>query len=50
MPNVASPPFERMSPDESSAAPASETAMAVNSRREQRSRKKSVMASATASG
>ena len=40
MPNVASPPFERMSPDESSAAPASETAMAVNSRREQRSRKK----------
>ena len=33
MPNVASPPFERMSPDESSAAPASETAMAVNSRR-----------------
>ena len=36
MPNVASPPFERMSPDESSAAPASETAMAVNSRREQR--------------
>lgn len=25
MPNVASPPFERMSPDESSAAPASET-------------------------
>ena len=50
IPTVTLPSRETMSPDESMAAPAIETAMAVNMPSDGRSLKKSIIAMATASG